>query len=259
MSAAPDDSQRLSRIATLWTVVRQAHEPADRDALEEAQHALMERYCTSVHRYLLGALRDEEAADELFQEFALRFLRGDLRRTDAKRGRFRDYLRTTLINLVNDHHRRRAQADRPLPIDVAATTPAEGSSEASSDGSDAFIATWRSELMNHAWAALERTQPSYHAVLLYHVQNPTAESAQAAEALSPRLGKTITKANLRVMLHRARERFGELLLSEVVRSLQSPTDEELAGELKDLNLSKPCAAALKKRLERNAARAEAST
>src|SRR5205814_2382076 len=71
-----EDTERLSRIATMWDMLRQANEPADAGASHEAQRVLMERYCTSVHRYLLGALRDEDAAGELFQEFALRFLRG---------------------------------------------------------------------------------------------------------------------------------------------------------------------------------------
>ena len=53
-----EDPQRLSRIATLWTMVRKANAPDDGGA-DEAQRVLMERYCTAVHRYLLGALRDE--------------------------------------------------------------------------------------------------------------------------------------------------------------------------------------------------------
>jgi hypothetical protein len=50
----------------------------------------MGSYHRAVHRYLLGALRDEDAAEELFQEFALRFVRGDFRWADRGRGRFRD-------------------------------------------------------------------------------------------------------------------------------------------------------------------------
>src|SRR5437588_10812954 len=140
-----EDSARLSRIATMWTMVRQAHEP-NRDGAREAQRILMDRYSAAVYRYLLAALRDEEAAGELFQEFALRFLRGDFHRTDKKRGRFRDYVRTVLINLVNDHHRARARHS-PLPADVAA--PAAHAAD-----DTAFVDSWRVELMNHAWAAL---------------------------------------------------------------------------------------------------------
>src|SRR5437879_1637637 len=101
--ANPDP--RLSHISTLWTLVEQAHRgPAD--AIGPAQRLLLERYAAVVHRYLGGALRDADAADELFQEFCLRFLRGDFRRADPQRGRFRDFLRTALVNLVVDYHRR---------------------------------------------------------------------------------------------------------------------------------------------------------
>src|SRR5689334_4694172 len=139
---------RLSRINTLWTMVRQAHGQTA-EGTDEAQRVLMDRYCSAIHRYLLGALRDEEAADELFQEFALRFLRGDFKRTDQARGRFRDYVRTVLINLVNDYHRARKKTTS-LPENTAAAEVG--------DEDQTFIDTWRGELMNHAWAALEKTQ-----------------------------------------------------------------------------------------------------
>ena len=39
------------------------------------------------------AHRDKDAADELSQEFALRFVRGDLKGADRERGWFRDFLK----------------------------------------------------------------------------------------------------------------------------------------------------------------------
>jgi len=239
-----ESMERLSRINTLWTMVRQAHDQGSGSA-DNAQRVLMERYCAAVHRYLLGALRDEEAADELFQEFALRFLRGDFRRTESGKGRFRDYVRTVLIHLVNDHHRARKRTTA-LPENTAAPSALEA------DDATRFVDSWRVELMNHAWTALEKAQPSYHAVLLLHVQNPSAESAEIAERLTQQLGKPITSTNARVTLHRARERFAELLLAEVIRSLDEPTDEELVHELKALSMQKVCEAALQKRLEKKA-------
>src|SRR5262245_30429433 len=105
--------ERLSRISTLWTVLFEAHrEPGE--AAAEAQRALMRRYSGAVYRYLLGAVRDEDAAGDLAQEFAVRFLKGDFRRADPERGRFRDYLKRALVHLVTDHHRRRQKWPRPL-------------------------------------------------------------------------------------------------------------------------------------------------
>ena len=123
----------LSRISTLWSTFFQAHKSGD--AAVAARQALLERYSGAVYRYLLGAVRDEDTAADLAQEFALRFLRGDFHRADPQRGRFRDYLKTSLIHLVNDHHRDRQQQPAPLASDSPA--PSEADSE------NDFLARWR--------------------------------------------------------------------------------------------------------------------
>src|SRR5262245_48183511 len=108
---------RLSRIATLWSLVRRAHQEPDAETMT-ARQQLLERYGRAIHRYLLGALRDDDAANDLMQDFVLRFLSGDFHRADQYRGRFRDYLRTALIRMVGRH--RRAEGRRPgaLPADA---------------------------------------------------------------------------------------------------------------------------------------------
>ncbi len=63
-----DSDPRLSRISTLWTVVCRA-KGGPAAAVTAAQEELMHRYRRAVYRYLLGALRDPDAADELTQEF----------------------------------------------------------------------------------------------------------------------------------------------------------------------------------------------
>jgi RNA polymerase sigma-70 factor (ECF subfamily) len=71
---------RLSRITTRWLDLRDAHE-----GMPQAMRALLERYRGAVYSYLFGAVHTPDTADELFQEFALRFLRGDFR---AAKGTF---------------------------------------------------------------------------------------------------------------------------------------------------------------------------
>ena len=82
----------LSEMSTQWAMVIQAHSDVPDDA-QRAITQLLLRYAGAVHRYLLKALRDRDAADELNQEFAMRFLRGDFRHSDPTRGRFRDYVK----------------------------------------------------------------------------------------------------------------------------------------------------------------------
>src|SRR5262249_10904360 len=77
------------------------------DAVADAQDVLLRRYGAAARRYLLGSLRDADAAEDLAQEFALRFLRGDFKGADPQRGRFRDFLKGVLSHLVAAYHRRR--------------------------------------------------------------------------------------------------------------------------------------------------------
>lgn len=232
-------SQRLSRITTQWTLIQQAHAGPEAKA-PEAQRLLMQRYCGAAYRYLLGALRDEDAAMELFQEFALRFVRGDFGQADAARGRFRDYVKSSLRNLVNDHHRLRQARPQPLPDDVPAPVDDR-------DDDEDFLASWREELLSRTWEALADAQPTLHTVLHAHVQTPGIVAAQMAADLSARLGRPVTAGNLRVMLHRARSRFATLLMAEVSRSLGTPSAAELRAELRALGLLKFCTPALDRR------------
>jgi len=77
---------RLTQMTTQWDLVFLAHRGTP-EQVGAAQVELMDRYSGAVHRFLLAALRDPEAAAELSQEFALRFLRGDFHRADPTRGR----------------------------------------------------------------------------------------------------------------------------------------------------------------------------
>src|SRR5262249_54304659 len=115
----PDDVNRpLNRISTLWTVVCQAHDGSAAEA-SSAQQLLLRRYAGAVHRYLLGPLRDPDAAGELSREFALRFIRGDFRGAAPARGRFRDFVKGVLSPLIADPHRRLRARPQPLPDDLA--------------------------------------------------------------------------------------------------------------------------------------------
>jgi RNA polymerase sigma factor (sigma-70 family) len=236
----------LSRIETQWTAVFQAH----RGPSDEAMRALSElvrRYGGAVHRYVLASLRDAEAAEELAQEFALRFLRGDFRNADPGKGRFRDFLKRAVYHLMIDHHRaRRAQAS---PLEVVGEPADLETSIADLDAG--FAESWREELLARAWAALarhqERTGRPLFAVLRARVAEPDLDSAGLAERLSARLGKSVDAGWVRVNLHRARDQFIDLLLAEVAATLTDRSSEALVEELIELELYERCRATLRRR------------
>ena len=233
----PTPETRLSGVQTLWSQLRLAHEDASA-VRQAAREALLRRYTGAVRRYLIAVVRDREAADDLAQEFALRFLRGDFRNADPGRGRFRDYVKMAVLNLVTDFHRRQ----RTLPVAV----PPEDLNRADTAGPDdgVFRESWRDELLERAWEALagveRETGRPLHTVLKFRATNPKASSTEMAAQIGERLGKPVTAVGVRQTLHRAREKFAELLLDAVADSLDAPTRERLGEELEDLGLLGYC-------------------
>src|SRR5437870_2009427 len=151
---AMDEKQmetHLSSITTAWTMLRRAHGNSPGSAAAAWQE-LMQRYCGAVYRYLLRAVRDPHVAEDLTQEFALRFIRGSFRNADPGRGRFRDYVKTSLFNLVHDYRRRQGKEPRPLSADGVDPPAPDDSSEQD------FRESWRQELLARAWKALETSQ-----------------------------------------------------------------------------------------------------
>jgi RNA polymerase sigma-70 factor (ECF subfamily) len=236
-----DRAERLSHITTLWTVIRQTRAP-DADARIEGQCRLLERYQAAVYAYLRAAVQKTEVADELFQEFALRVVRGGFSQANPERGRFRDYLRTALIHLITDYYRERSSWPKRLPEHAAAPSiesPAATETE--------FMQHWRDEILERTWQALAEAQPTYHAVLLFRVQNPDVPSPQMAVELSTQLQIRMQADAVRKALQRAHAKFADLLLDEVVASLSEYTHEELEAELRELDLLRYCRPALSKR------------
>jgi DNA-directed RNA polymerase specialized sigma24 family protein len=236
--------RHISQIETLWPVLMQAHAGAP-DEVNLAQQAILQRYRPAIYRYLLACLGNADAADEVCSEFSLRFVRGDFRNANPEKGRFRDLLKSSLYRLMIDYHKRRQRGmpnlapDGPEPIATLDSTY---------DSDRQFLETWRANLLNKAWDALQeeerRSDRPLHTVLHYRAAHPDLRSAQMAEQLSARLGKDVSAEWVRKWLHAARGRFAELLLREVAASLREPTPDSVEEELIDLGLFEYCKSAV---------------
>jgi len=234
---------RIGTIATRWSLLDRAH-GGDEEVAQTARQQLLERYGGAVRRYLRKVMSDPDAADDVFQEFALRLMRGDLCGATPDRGRFRNFVKGTLFHLISDHRKHERRWPRPLP---------DGSLEAGSDARNEesdrqFLESWRDELLAHAWAALAdadaRTGQCCYDVLRFRAQHPEMRSGELAEELAAQLGKPLSAAGVRQILHRARERFAKLLLAEVQSSLDTLVCERVEAELVDVGLLEYCRPAL---------------
>ena len=246
---------RLSRIKTRWTMVYQAHKGAG-DEVASAQKWLLLRYYRSVFRYLRALARDADVAEELTQEFVVRFLRGDFKRANPTRGRFRDLLKRALRHLAIDYwrHKRleKEKMGRPISEDLLETAiPDLDTAEADR----AFLRSWRAEMLTQAWRALarfqKRTQWCYYTILHLQSTHPKQHATELAKLLGARLGKPLNENAFRQLLRRAREKFADFLVAEVARSLATCDPEVVVAELIELNLYSCC--------RRSAARLRKST
>ena len=237
---------RLSGIQTLWTLVRQAHQPGDEARV--AQEKLLRRYGGAVRRYLQGIVRDAEVADDLFQEFACRLIKGDLHGADPQRGRFRNFVKGVLFHLVADHHARRKRQ----PALLGDQLPEQAVQPPTWEELDRdLVVNWRAELLARSWQELQdverRSGKPLYTVLRFRAENAKLSSTEMAHQLSALLGKPLTAVNFRQTLHRAREKFADILLAEVIESLDAPTDEQLHDELHELGLLEYCKPAMEKK------------
>jgi RNA polymerase sigma-70 factor (ECF subfamily) len=238
---------RLADLSTQWTLIFQAKSGTP-EQVSLAMSRLMCRYAGAVHRYLLKALKNPEAAEELDQEFAVRFLRGDFRHGDPSRGRFRDYVKRAVQNLMKDYYRRRRR-DGAAPLQPGITEPA-ALDEGLVQFDRQFLQSWRNDLLDRAWVALDEleraTRQPYHTILRLRVDEPGLTSTQWAARLSEVLGRQISPGAFRQALQRARREFALRLLDEVRSSLEEPTPQALEEELVDLELLEYCRPYLKR-------------
>jgi len=241
-----DPNQPLNLISTPWSLVCRANDGSAWEA-KVARRQLLDRYGGAIRRYLRKVLRNADAADEVFQEFALRLIHGDLRGADPQRGRFRQFVKGTLFHLIADFRKQQRDWPGPLPDEGAALAARPAGVE--SDG--AFEESWSDELLARAWAGLAkveaRTGQPFYAVLRFRADHPAMRSPELAERLTAQLGRPFSAVGVRQALHRAREKFADLLLDEVTHSLANPTAEQLEEELVELGLLDYCLPALERR------------
>src|SRR5262245_22313247 len=230
----------------MWSLVYVAHHGSS-EASCSARQQLLERYGDAVRRYLRKLLRHANDVDEVFQEFSIRLIRGDLRGADPQRGRFRNYVKAILLHLIADYRKQQRRWPAPLPDDGVALA-----AHLEDVGSDQpFMESWCDELLARAWAALAENEVGtcqpYYGVLRFRADHPEMRAPQLAEQFTAQLGRPFTAAGIRQILHRAREKFAALLLDEVAHSLANPTDEQLEQELAELHLLDYCRPALERR------------
>lgn len=229
----------LSRIETIWTMVNSAN--SSRLSGNEAQSQLFERYGMAVKKYLLASMRNEDAAADVFQEFALRLVRGDFRNASSDRGKFRSMIKTALYRLMMDYYRRTKKQKK---LGAGMDCPDLAEPHEIESGCDSFSLAWRESLLDDAWSRLRQLEQStdkpYFTVLKARVDQPRLTTQQLLDSLTDAGVGFPSVPAFRVFLHRSRKRFAAILLQQVMDSMQNPSDDEVELELIELGLHHYC-------------------
>ena len=112
-----------------------------------------------------------------------------------------------------------------------------------------FLESWRKDLLDRAGFALGAREE--HRPALSPCSAPAwiirSSRSRAGEAARRPLGRPLTAGAVRQALQRSRRKYVDYLLTEVLVSLDRPTQDDLEEELSDLKLLDYCRPYLKRR------------
>jgi RNA polymerase sigma-70 factor (ECF subfamily) len=224
---------RLDDIETRWSLLRLAH--SDSADTAQARRVLVLRYSAAVRRYVGAMMRNRDDADEMAQEVVVRLMRGDFAGADPSRGRFRDFLKTAVRNMVHNHWAKQSRRQ----TEVLAVEPA---SQADQDAREqVWLGAWQKTVLDHALSACRENEAgkggtSTSVLLKLRTDFPDATSNELAEKLGAMTGSSVKPDAFRQMLRRARLKFAQCLIREIENGLDEQSPQRVLDELAALGL-----------------------
>jgi RNA polymerase sigma-70 factor (ECF subfamily) len=225
---------------TRWTLVSRARgeTPEARAALGD----LCEAYWTPVFRFLRREGRGEDESRELTQAFIAKLLAGGgIGEANPAKGRFRTYLLGALKHFLANQRRDAAREKRgggavveSLDTGGSETSPGLQVADPGAATGDAwFDRHWALAVMERGLDRVRKFFDQAGKSEQFRVLQPwlmgDPEGLTQADA-ADQLG--MTRAAVKVAVHRLRQKFGEAIRSEIAETVD--TEEEIAGELRYL-------------------------
>lgn len=218
---------------TLWSVVLSAKQ-GDPSEADDALEKLCRTYWYPLYAFLRREGRTSHDAQDLTQEFFARLLQGSfLENVGPRKGKFRSFLLAALKNFLCDEWdkataEKRGGGQRPISLDdhhaeeLYLLEP-----DPSAPPERVFEQRWALTLLAQA---LARLREEFTAAGKLHefdhlkgfLSNPTSDGAYDAVAVKLELAvETIA-----VKVHRLRQRYGDLIRTEIAQTVASPADVE---------------------------------
>lgn len=224
---------------THWTVVLRARNPASSEAVR-ALEELCRTYWYPLYAYARSKGHEVEDAKDLTQEFFARLLEKNyLGVADRRKGQFRWFLLTAFKHfLANEYDRARAAkrggGSAPIPLDtVMAENLYQGELRTEASPDQVYDRSWALTLLETVRNQLrdeydKQGKAKRFTVLEAYLPGETAWQSYAEVGA----GLGLSEGAIKVEVHRMKQRFSELLRSEIGRTVAHET--EIDGEVRYL-------------------------
>ncbi|HUR46122.1 MAG TPA: sigma-70 family RNA polymerase sigma factor [Candidatus Saccharimonadales bacterium] len=233
MSIEPDATFPSSRfVTTHWSIVLSAKAGLPGEA-DEALEQLCKTYWWPLYTFVRRRGYGAHDAQDLTQEFFARLLAKDfLRAVERSKGRFRSFLLASLEHFVanewrNAHTHKRGGEFTFVSTDGDPEQQYLRLSGSSLSPLELFDQQWAMTLLNEAILRLQKEfvaagkKALFESTKIYLTgEKQTAPYAELAAKLN------MTEGALKMAVSRMRQRYGELLLEGIARTVNDPKDIE---------------------------------
>lgn len=215
--------------ATAWTLVRRVQQGGAPQSAEAALDSLCRTYWEPVRKYLIAlGCREQDTAD-VTQEFFASFLRtGGFEKADRDIAKLRTFIKHAATRFLQNHWRRQMSERRgsgraDTNLDDIPDPPAEDLALAA----QTYDRDWAQTVLSTALTTLEanyaaRGKAAVFAAIKTGLLRPGGVENAPATAAS--LG--IPESQVRLAVHRARQRLADALRSEVMATMETGADAD---------------------------------
>jgi RNA polymerase sigma-70 factor (ECF subfamily) len=223
-------------VTTRWTMVLAAgkqNSPAAAVALEE----LCRDYWYPLYAYVRRRGQSPENAEDLTQEFFARLLEKNyLAGLDGNRGKFRAFLLAALKHFLANEWDRANRQKRGGGVTVLSLDYQNADTRYQIDPADnlspdkLFDRAWATTLLERVVARLRaENEADGHAEQFEQLKQYLMVGGNEIQYADPAARLAMSEGNVRVLVHRLRKRYRELLKQEVAQTLADPAqaDEEM--------------------------------
>ncbi len=218
---------------TRWTIVLAAgdrHSQYSRQALE----TLCGTYWAPVYSFVRRRGHSVEEAQDLTQGFFARLLEKEsLAAADRQRGKFRNFLLSSVKNyLANEWDRSQAQkrggGTIAVPIDAESAERIYRPDQVPQDNPEKiFERRWAAALVGQVFSRMRQDARRAGQMKAFeHLKGFLTGEAVGVRYQDVAAELGLSEAAIKVRVHRLRRRFGDLLRQEVAQTVQSPDQVE---------------------------------